>query len=164
MNLCMDSLVIEVKQLEIAVGSDHAGVQLKQDIIAILVGEGYDPIDCGTYTEDSVDYPDVAEKVAAEVLQKNILGILVCGTGIGISIAANKIPGIRAALCNDPFAARLAREHNDANIVAIGARITGCGLAEEIVKTFIKTNFAAGRHQRRVEKITALENKCRERV
>lgn len=155
---------IEVKQLKIAVGSDHAGVQLKQDIIELLVAEGYNPIDCGTYTEDSVDYPDIAESVAREVVQKNILGILVCGTGIGISIAANKIPGIRAALCNDPFAARLAREHNDANIVAIGSRITGSGLAEEIVRTFIKTNFAAGRHQRRVEKITALENKCRERV
>jgi len=150
--------------LKIAIGSDHAGVRLKQDLIAILVAQGCETIDCGAYNEDSVDYPDIAEEVAKEVLQKNIFGILVCGTGIGISIAANKIPGIRAALCNDPFAARLAREHNDANIVAIGSRITGNGMAEEIVKTFIKTNFAAGRHQRRVEKISALENKCRERV
>jgi RpiB/LacA/LacB family sugar-phosphate isomerase len=150
--------------LEIAVGSDHAGVQLKKAIIAVLVAEGYAASDCGTYNDDSIDYPDIAEKVAAEVLQKKILGVLVCGTGIGISIAANKIPGIRAALCHDPFAARLAREHNDANIVAIGARITGSGLAEEIVKTFLKTSFAGGRHQRRVEKITALENKYRERV
>lgn len=150
--------------MRIAIGSDHAGVQLKQDIIAFLIAEGFDPIDCGTYTEDSVDYPDFAEKVAAEVLQKKILGVLVCGTGIGISIAANKIPGIRAALCSELYAARLAREHNDANILAIGARITGCGLAEEIIKTFINTNFAAGRHQRRIEKITALENKYREKV
>lgn len=150
--------------MEIAIGSDHVGVQLKQDLIAMLALEGYDTIDCGAYNEDSVDYPDIAEKVAREVLQKNILGIVVCGTGIGISIAANKIFGIRAALCNDLLAARLAREHNDANILAIGSRITGCGLAEEIVKTFIKTSFAAGRHIRRVEKITALENKCRERV
>lgn len=150
--------------MKIAIGSDHAGVQLKQDIIAFLIAEGFDPIDCGTYTEDSVDYPDFAEKVAAEVLQKKILGVLVCGTGIGISIAANKIPGIRAALCSELYAARLAREHNDANILAIGARITGCGLAEEIIKTFINTNFAAGRHQRRIEKITALENKYREKV
>lgn len=150
--------------MEIAIGSDHAGVQLKQDLIAMLALEGYDTIDCGAYNEDSVDYPDIAEKVAREVLQKNILGIVVCGTGIGISIAANKIFGIRAALCNDLLAARLAREHNDANILAIGSRIIGCGLAEEIVKTFIKTSFAAGRHIRRVEKITALENKCRERV
>jgi len=150
--------------LEIAIGSDHAGVQLKQDLIAMLALEGYDTIDCGAYNGDLVDYPDIAEKVAREVLHKNILGIVVCGTGIGISIAANKIFGIRAALCNDLLAARLAREHNDANILAIGSRITGCGLAEEIVKTFIKTSFAAGRHIRRVEKITALENKCRERV
>jgi RpiB/LacA/LacB family sugar-phosphate isomerase len=150
--------------MEIAIGSDHAGVKLKQDIIAFLLAEGFEPIDCGTYTEDSVDYPDIAENVAREVMQKNILGILLCGTGIGISIAANKIPGIRAALCNDLFVARLAREHNDANIVVIGSRITACGLAEEIVKTFIETSYTAGRHQRRVEKITALENKCRERV
>ncbi|MDD4802747.1 MAG: ribose 5-phosphate isomerase B [Syntrophomonas sp.] len=150
--------------MQIAVGSDHAGVQLKHHVIAFLAAEGYEPIDCGTYSEDSVDYPDIAEIVAHEVLQKKILGILVCGTGIGISVAANKIPGIRAALCNDMFSARLAREHNDANIVAIGSRITGSGLAEEIIKTFIKTDFSAGRHQKRVEKITALENKYRERV
>jgi RpiB/LacA/LacB family sugar-phosphate isomerase len=150
--------------LKIAIGSDHAGLQLKQDIIAFLGAEGFDPIDCGTYTGDSVDYPDFAEKVAIEVLSKKIPGILICGTGIGISIAANKIPGIRAALCSDLFTARLAREHNDANILAIGARITGYGLAEEIIKTFLNTEFAAGRHQRRIEKITALENKFRERV
>ena len=150
--------------MEIAIGSDHAGVQLKKEIIAILVAEGYNPIDCGAYTEEAVDYPDIAEIVASAVLQKNILGILVCGTGIGISIAANKIPGIRAALCHEPFSARLAREHNDANILAMGSRIIGCGLAGEIVETFIKTSFAAGRHQRRVEKITALENIYRERV
>ncbi len=150
--------------MEIVIGSDHAGVQLKKEIIAILVGEGYNPIDCGAYTEEAVDYPDIAQKVASMVLQKNILGILVCGTGIGISIAANKIPGIRAALCHEPFSARLAREHNDANILAMGSRIIGSGLAEEIVEIFIKTSFAAGRHLRRVEKITALENKYREKV
>ena len=144
--------------MEIAIGSDHAGVQLKQEIIANLSAGGHQTIDCGTYNNDAVDYPDIAEIVAGEVLEKNVLGILVCGTGIGISIAANKIPGIRAALCHEPFAARLAREHNDANILAIGARITGIGLAEEIVKTFLNTSFAAGRHQRRVEKIMALEN------
>lgn len=116
-------------------------------------------LDCGTYTEASCDYPDIAETVAGQVLSKKIPGILVCGTGIGISIAANKIKGIRAALCHEAFTARMAREHNDANIVVIGARITGAGLAEEIVKTFLTTGFAAGRHQRRVEKITALENK-----
>lgn len=150
--------------MEIAIGSDHAGVQLKREIMAFLEAEGYSPIDCGAYTEESVDYPDIAEAVAAAVIERNITGILLCGTGIGISIAANKIPGIRAALCHDLFTARLAREHNDANILAMGSRMIGCGLAEEIVKTFINTSFAAGRHQRRVEKITALENKYRERV
>jgi len=150
--------------MDIAIGSDHAGVEMKKEVIAILAGEGYNTIDCGTYNEDSVDYPDIAEQVSLLVLQKNILGILVCGTGIGISIAANKIPGIRAALCNDLFAARLAREHNNANILALGARLIGCGLAGEIVKTFVTTDFLGGRHQRRVDKITVLENKCRERV
>ena len=150
--------------MDVVIGSDHAGVQLKKEILEFLVSAGHNAIDCGTYNQDSVDYPDIAEKVALQVLQKKIMGILLCGTGIGISIAANKIPGIRAALCNEPFAARLAREHNDANILAIGSRITGSGLAEEIVKTFLKSSFQAGRHQRRIEKITALENKNRERV
>ncbi len=150
--------------MEIAIGSDHAGVQMKKELMAVLAAEGYQPIDCGAYSEDAVDYPDIAEIVAGTVLDKKIQGILVCGTGIGISIAANKIPGIRAALCHDLFAARLAREHNDANILTMGSRLIGCGLAAEIVKTFINTDFSAGRHQRRVEKITALENKYRERV
>lgn len=144
--------------MQVAIGSDHAGVQLKKELIACLSAEGFEPLDCGTYTEDSVDYPDIAEIVAGEVLEKNIPGVLVCGTGIGISIAANKIPGIRAALCHDSFSARMAREHNDANIVVLGSRIIGNGLAEEIVKTFLKFDFSAGRHRRRVEKITALEN------
>lgn len=147
----------------IAIGSDHAGVGLKKEIIAVLEGEGYKPIDCGTYTSDSVDYPDIAENVANEVLGRGVLGILICGTGIGVSIAANKIPGIRAALCQDIYTAQLAREHNDANIVAVGARVTGSGLAAEIIKTFVKTKFEAGRHQRRVEKIKALEYKYGER-
>lgn len=150
--------------MEIAIGSDHAGVQLKNEIIEILAAEGYNTIDCGAYSTAAVDYPDIAQRVAEQVLQKKILGIIICGTGIGISIAANKIPGIRAALCQDQFTARLAREHNDANIVAIGARITGSGLAAEIIKTFIKASFEEGRHQRRVEKINMLEKKYRERV
>ncbi|MCX5779684.1 MAG: ribose 5-phosphate isomerase B [Firmicutes bacterium] len=150
--------------MEIAVGSDHAGVLLKKQLVALLYTQGYKVVDCGTENEEPVDYPDVAEKVALEVLARKIPGILVCGTGIGVSIAANKIPGIRAALCHDLFTAQLARQHNDANIVAIGARITGPGLAEAIVKTFLQTSFLAGRHQGRVEKIMALENKYREKV
>lgn len=150
--------------MEVAIGSDHAGVLLKKELIMCLAGEGYTILDCGTYSEVSCDYPDIAEKVAGEVLGRAIPGILICGTGIGISIAANKIRGVRAALCHEAFAARMAREHNDANIVVIGARITGAGLAEAIVKTFLNTSFAAGRHQRRVDKIAMLENKVEGRV
>ena len=150
--------------MEVAIGSDHAGLQIKKQLTACLTMEGYTVLDCGTNSEESVDYPDIAEKVAAEVLNKGIPGVLVCGTGIGISIAANKIRGIRAALCHESFAARMAREHNDANIAVLGARITGIGLAEEIIKTFLKTGFLAGRHQLRVEKITALENKMEGRA
>jgi len=150
--------------MQVVIGSDHAGVLLKKQLVAFLYGEGHEVLDCGTFNDDPVDYPDVAEKVALEVKSLNIPGILVCGTGIGVSIAANKIPGIRAALCHDLFTAQLARQHNDANIVAIGSRITGPGLAEAIIKTFLETDFLAGRHQRRVEKIMALENKFRERV
>lgn len=150
--------------MKIIIGSDHAGVDLKKEIIQMLENEGHEVINCGTDTGDSVDYPDIAEKVALEVLANNTLGVIICGTGIGISIAANKIPGIRAALAQDIFTARLAREHNDANIVSIGARVTGPGLALEIVKTFIKTDFLAGRHLRRVEKIKEIERKHGERI
>lgn len=143
--------------MKIAIGSDHAGVALKAEITKLLEELSYEVINCGTDSLESVDYPDIAEKVAKEVIDYNILGIIICGTGIGISIAANKIPGIRAALCQDIYTARLAREHNNANIVSIGARITGPGLATEIVKTFIKTDFLEGRHQRRVEKIKEIE-------
>lgn len=149
--------------MKIAIGCDHAGVRLKRAIIEALQEDGHEMIDCGTFSEESVDYPDIAEFVAGEVLKNNIQGILICGTGIGISIAANKINGIRAALCQNSYCARLAREHNDANILAIGARITGVDLARDIVKTFIKNDFQAGRHLRRVEKINRLEQKSCER-
>jgi len=149
--------------LEIAIGSDHAGFEAKREIISMLQSAGYNTIDCGTYAADSVDYPDIAESVAEQVLGKNILGIIICGTGIGISIAANKIPGIRAAVCTDTFTAEMSRQHNDANIVALGARVLEISRMKEIIEVFIKTDFAGGRHQLRVEKIKALENKYRER-
>lgn len=143
--------------MKIAIGCDHAGYDLKQELVAQLQEEGHTIVDCGTYSRDSVDYPDIAAAVTSIVLKEDILGILICGTGIGISIAANKVRGIRAALCDNCYTARMSREHNNANIIALGSRVIGPGLAVEVVKTFISTPFAAGRHQRRVEKICQLE-------
>ncbi len=145
--------------MHIVIGSDHAGVELKQNIIKKLQEDGYTVSDCGTYSKESVDYPDIAEKVATEVISRQIKGIIICGTGIGISIAANKIPGIRAALCNNTDTACLSRQHNDANILAIGARVTEPEAAMEIVDAFLNTAFEGGRHQARVDKIKAIEDK-----
>lgn len=147
---------------KLVIGGDHAGLELKSILIRALEADNYEILDCGTFSTESVDYPDFAEKVAALVLKQKIMGIIICGTGIGISIAANKIPGIRAALCYNLETARLAREHNDANIIALGARMLDTQMAIDIVKTFLATEFAAGRHQRRVEKIIQMEKKCLE--
>ncbi|HZK86619.1 MAG TPA: ribose 5-phosphate isomerase B [Syntrophomonas sp.] len=149
--------------MNIAIGSDHAGVEMKKEIIAMLQESGIHSIDCGSNTSDPVDYPDIAEAVAAQVLAQSIPGIIICGTGIGISIAANKIPGIRAALCTDVFCAEMARRHNDANVLALGARVTELSVMKEMVSVFMATEFAGGRHQRRVDKINAIEKKYRER-
>jgi RpiB/LacA/LacB family sugar-phosphate isomerase len=150
----------EEKAKVIAIGSDHAGFELKSKIIKVLQSDQYKILDCGTFSSQSVDYPDIAEEVAKTVLEHRIKGIIICGTGIGISIAANKIPGIRAALCYNRESASLARKHNNANIVAVGARMLEQQLVVDIIKTFLTTEFEAGRHQRRVEKISALEKKC----
>lgn len=147
---------------KLVIGGDHAGLELKKILIEALEADNCEVIDCGTFSTESVDYPDFAEKVATIVLQHKIMGIIICGTGIGISIAANKIPGIRAALCYNLETARLAREHNDANIIALGARMLDTQLAIDIVRTFLVTEFAAGRHQRRVDKIIQMEKKCLE--
>ena len=149
--------------MKIAIGSDHAGVEQKSEIIAFLKDSGIETIDCGCFSADSVDYPDIAEAVAAQVLEKSIPGIIICGTGIGISIAANKIPGIRAALCSDPFSAEMARRHNDANVLALGARVLEMPVIKEIVRAFFSAEFEGGRHQRRVDKINAIEKKYCER-
>ena len=128
--------------------------------VKALKGKGIEFEDFGTYSLESCDYPDIAEKVANAIVLKTCdLGILICGTGIGISIAANKIPGIRAALCSDTFSAHACREHNNANILALGERVMGKGLALDIVDTFLNAKFEGGRHERRVNKITELENK-----
>jgi len=144
--------------VKIALGSDHAGLELKKEIMEHLQGKGYPVKDFGTYTKDSSDYPDSAAAVAKEVSKGEFeFGILVCGTGIGISIAANKVPGIRAALCSDTFSAHSCREHNNANILALGQRVVGAGLALDIVDTFLAAEFQGGRHEMRIKKITELE-------
>lgn len=146
--------------MKIAIGSDHAGLKLKREILLHLEKNRIVYQDFGTFTEESCDYPDYALKVAEEVSKKNFdFGILVCGTGIGISIAANKVPGIRAALCGDTFSAHSCREHNNANILALGERTTGVGLALDIVDAFLKAEFLGERHLKRVDKITVIENK-----
>ena len=144
--------------MKIAIGADHGGVHLKEHIKEYLKGKGIEVEDFGTTGEESVDYPDYAKKVADVVAGgKFEQGILICGTGIGISIAANKVKGIRAALCGDAFSARMSREHNNANILCMGERVIGVGLAETIVDSWLSASFAGGRHERRVNKIMELE-------
>lgn len=144
----------------IAIGADHGGFQLKKELMAHLDKMGVEYKDFGCYDENSVDYPDIAKAVGTAVVNGEYeKGVLVCGTGIGISIAANKIKGVRAALCNDYFSAKYTRLHNDANIICFGGRVIGPGSACELLEVFLNTEFEGGRHARRVDKITALENK-----
>lgn len=146
--------------MKIALGSDHGGFELKNEIIEYLKENGYDIKDFGPFSSESCDYPDYALKVAESVKNKEYdFGILICGTGIGISLAANKVPGIRAALCSDTFSAHATRQHNNANILAMGQRVVGVGLALDIVKTFLEAEFEGGRHQTRIDKLTAIEEK-----
>ena len=143
----------------IAIGSDHGGFALKQEIMKHLEERKLEYIDFGTYSSDSCDYPQYGAAVGRAVASGSCeRGILICGTGIGISISANKIHGVRAALCGDCFSAEMTRRHNDANIVALGARVVGPGLALKIVDTFLDTPFEGGRHERRVQQMMALEN------
>ena len=145
----------------IALGCDHGGFELMQEVIAHLEQRGIEYKNFGTYTKESCDYPKFAKKVANAVVSGECeKGILICGTGIGISIAANKFKGIRASLCGDVFSAKATREHNDSNVLCMGERVTGVGLAEMIVDAWIETEFAGGRHARRVEKISELEKAC----
>jgi ribose 5-phosphate isomerase B len=138
--------------LKVAIGCDHGGIDLKKDIIAVLRELGHEVEDQGSNSSDSVDYPSFARAVSTLVQAGECeRGILICGTGIGMSMAANRIPGIRAALCHEMFSARMSREHNDANILCLGARVTGPGLAQEIVRTWMTSDFSGGRHQRRID-------------
>lgn len=142
----------------IAIGSDHGGYALKQQLMKHLTDLGLEYKDYGTYSEESCDYPIYAEAVAHAVAGGEAeRGILICGTGIGMSMAANKIHGIRCALCGDCYSAELTRRHNDANILALGARVLGEGLAEKIMDTFLTTEFEGGRHARRIGLIADLE-------
>ena len=135
------------------IGSDHAGLELKRELAGIATELGYELRDVGTHTSDSCDYPDYAHQVASAVAAGEGLGLLVCGTGLGMSMAANRHPGVRAAVCSDVFSASMTRQHNDANVLCIGARVVGTGLAAEILKAFLSASFEGGRHERRVNKI-----------
>lgn len=146
------------QRYSIALGSDHAGYELRQTILAWLKEQGWDVIDVGTADPTRADYPVYGEE-AAKLVQSGQcrVGILVCGTGVGISLAANKMHGIRCAVCSEPFTARLSRQHNDANMLALGARVVGPGLAIMIVEQFLDAKFEGGRHQTRVDMVTRIE-------
>jgi ribose 5-phosphate isomerase B len=145
--------------ISIAIGSDHAGLELRKTIVTYLEEKGHTVEDVGCPTLERVDYPDYAIEVAQKVSKGEAkLGVLVCGSGVGMSITANKVNGIRAALCTDAYTAEMTRAHNDANVLCLGQRVVGTGVALAIVDSFFSTEYEAGRHAKRVEKITALEN------
>jgi ribose 5-phosphate isomerase B len=144
----------------IALGADHAGFQLKEALKGWLIDHGYQVVDYGTHSTESVDYPDYAAQVAEAVADQKVeRGVLVCGTGIGMTIAANKVPGVRAALCSDLYTARMSREHNDANVLALGGRLMGPEMALDILRMWLETDFAGDRHRRRLDKIGGLERR-----
>ena len=146
--------------MKIAVGSDHAGYAAKEHLKRWLAERSHEVVDLGTHGSASVDYPDFASRVGRAVIEGDApLGLLVCGSGIGMSIAANKIAGIRAAHCTDAYQARVAREHNDANVLCLGARVSGLGVMEDTLESFLGHAFAGGRHAARVEKIQCLDRR-----
>jgi ribose 5-phosphate isomerase B len=151
--------------MTIAIGCDHAGVELKKEILSLLHDLHIECVDYGTHTSESVDYPDFGEQVSDAVSSGRIeKGILICGTGIGMSIVANKFHGVRASLCNELFTAKMSRLHNDANILVLGGRIVGRDLAREIVKTWVTTPFEGERHSKRLKKITLIEDRLNTHV
>ena len=144
--------------MKLMIGSDHGGFELKEEVKKYLLEQGHEVTDVGTYSPESCDYPDIAKAGCEKILSGECeRGILICGTGIGISMAANKIKGIRAACCSDTYSARYTRLHNDANVLCFGGRVVGGGLACELVDAYLSVEFEGGRHQRRVDKIMALE-------
>ena len=146
--------------MKIGLGSDHGGFELKEIIKEHLNNQSYEVVDYGTNSLDSVDYPEFGERVGRAVIDREVeLGIIMCGTGLGISMAANKVKGIRAAIVSEEFSARMARVHNNANVLAMGGRVVGKDLAKSIVDTFLNAKFEGGRHQKRIDKIMRIENK-----
>lgn len=144
--------------MKIIIGNDHAAVELKKEIMAYVQGLGHEVVNVGVDTSESCNYPEIGAKVGRAVVEEDYdCGILICGTGVGISIAANKIHGVRAAVCSDVTTARLVKQHNNANIIAFGARIVGSELAKDIVKAYLEAEFEGGRHQTRVDMIHELE-------
>ena len=143
---------------KIAIASDHGGFELKETVIAHLLNDGWEIDDLGPNNEDSVDYPDYGIKLAKIIANKKFeRGIVICGTGVGMSIVVNRFPGIRGTLCSDIYTAKMCREHNDSNILIMGGRVIGKGLALEIVDTWLNTAFEGGRHQRRLDKINEID-------
>ena len=148
--------------MKIALGCDHAGFGLKEEILSLLQTLNVEVVDCGTNSTTSVDYPDFGEKVSVLVSSGKIeRGILICGTGLGMSMVANKFPNVRASLCNDLFTAKMSRLHNDANVLVLGGRVIGKDLAHEIVKTWVSTPFEGDRHLKRLNKIKKIEEGLR---
>lgn len=151
--------------MKIAVGADHAGYAAKEEVMGWLRDWGHEVDDVGTHGPEPVDYPTYAARVAAQVVaRRDDLGILVCGSGIGVCIAANKVPGIRAAYVTDTYSAKMSRAHNDANVLCLGSRVTGPELMKELVSAFLASSFEGGRHQRRVEEIEKIERGAWEEV
>jgi ribose 5-phosphate isomerase B len=143
---------------KIAIASDHGGFDLKEAVITHLLNDGWKIVDLGPSNEDSVDYPDYGIKLAEIIANKKVeRGIVICGTGVGMSIVVNRFPGVRGTLCSDLYTAKMCREHNDSNILIMGGRIIGKGLASEIVDTWLNTAFEGGRHQRRLDKINEID-------
>ncbi|HJF95089.1 MAG TPA: ribose 5-phosphate isomerase B [Lachnoclostridium phocaeense] len=148
--------------MRIGIGNDHSAVEMKREVMKFLQDLGYEVINYGTDSTESCDYPVYGEKVGQAVASKEVdLGILICGTGVGISLAANKVKGIRAVVCSEPYSARLSRQHNNTNILALGARVVGIELAKMIIEEWLNAEFEGGRHQRRVDMIMDIENKKR---
>lgn len=147
--------------MKVALGCDHAGYELKGMVMEYLAREGHEVLDEGTHSAESVDYPDFAERVALRVASGEAeRGIVICATGLGVAMTANKVPGIRAAVCNDLYTARYSRLHNDANVLTFGSRVVGPGVAQEIVRIWLETPFEGGRHARRLDKLAEAERRC----